>query len=460
VAGRNREYYLRILSGKDGGIKMAGEKVKIWTMNAAADLMKESAWDLNWIFGWDNWEYGFRKDAKGNDTNQLMLEEEYFVPLAVKCIGRYFDSDSDELKKVKKYYHSKGQKNYKKFWTEGCGLDCLSRMFTKDFKGYYEMLKDAGRNHILIGYSLGGLTARYLAWMDEYVFGDRIIKGIITISSSNYGSPLANVQNKESAIDCILKSLWAMFSFTGDYFTDIIRYSQEKVDFKNIMDIIEKMNRGLLQMPISDKAKRSLKEFLSTSSKWLGGLSRDPNNAFFDLDINNLNAPYSMISLVNKHLPKKIYYGSIISSDNKVQGVIHSFVREKFSFLVSLFVNRFIDGLKLLDSPMQKNFAEVNEVYKNEVLKEDDKTIHSGNEDIRKVIERYEIGSAEIGLKPKTHDFIMPSSYQVLDGEAGSKYFLDNIVNPHANHNSGKSLLFRGGRENYKRIKVLLRKMK
>jgi hypothetical protein len=64
------------------------------------------------------------------------------------------------------------------------------------------------------------------------------------------------------------------------------------------------------------------------------------------------------------------------------------------------------------------------------------------------------------------HDFVIPSSYQLLCKGSNldkcfipDKNFLGNQLNTSANHNTGKSLRFEGGKVNFKFLKQYIRKI-
>jgi len=65
-------------------------------------------------------------------------------------------------------------------------------MTTPPGVGYYELLEQHP-NNILIGYSQGGLVARYLAFLDRHVFKKNIITGFLPFRRRT-GALLSEIQ--------------------------------------------------------------------------------------------------------------------------------------------------------------------------------------------------------------------------------------------------------------------------
>jgi hypothetical protein len=98
-------------------------------------------------------------------------------------------------------YFAPGSGQWKSYWT----LAGTAGMFTAPsgagrpdgYRGLYELIVEAADKTgpgVLIGYSQGGLVARFLAYMDELLMPPtkRCIAGVITVQTPNHGSPLAN----------------------------------------------------------------------------------------------------------------------------------------------------------------------------------------------------------------------------------------------------------------------------
>ena len=287
------------------------KKIKIWTLNYASEIIQGKEKEIcelivksfqkkniqidECIFG-DRSEYNRSNlTIKSFIKHKLMCEiddenDEYFVPVPVKCIGRLFDDNLIVLNKIQDFYRRNNQFEYSHFWDAGYRNDKYpknkrARMCTKNKRGYYEILireKEKGYHNILIGYSQGGLVARYLAWLDEYVFNNDSIFGIITISSPNIGSPLANPDNRESVINALIEIILALFSFYSDDYSQLLNTLEKILNFDDIIEIIDSLMSGLS----IEKKKVNLLSHIFTIRKWLSGLYRIPNNALFDLNCN------------------------------------------------------------------------------------------------------------------------------------------------------------------------------
>ncbi|MGC8764864.1 MAG: DUF7379 domain-containing protein [Brevinematia bacterium] len=441
------------------------ERIKIWTLNAAEKLLPDPGTLLNNVtyvkpdqargddppvFSWDEIESGNRRNyedridiknendslrkfflTNNNKPHNLMPDIEYFVPIPAKCIGKLFDQEYKypSLKPIREYYYEEWKKafpgikdvDYKVFWDTGCGPGRLSKMITKNYTGYYDILKSNGNLHILIGYSQGGLVARYLAYLDEYVFKENIIKGIITIASPNSGSPLANPDNCENITDQAISMLLQMLISNPSMRNALTEKLQEKINFSEVISAL----RFLISITPPEEEK-NIYLTLITAFKWLSGLSsNDPDCraiSFFDLNIMNIEKrPESVLARVNKNPLSKVVHGAIINGDSRMDNFLNSFVGI-FSMIISQNVKKLLaDG------------------YKNKVMKE--MTTSITDPDILRKISAYENGEGNI--PPKCHDFVVPSVYQKIDN--GQNNFLDNFFNPKTNHLSGMELYYQVG---------------
>ena len=237
-------------------------KYVIWTLNAAENLINEKILNINFDNGkflcGNRFKYDQNnKKSKIDLPHNLMPETEYFVPIAAKCLGdrlsdEYINSCKDKNVKTKliniiKYFYpiwsqEKKRKKYKigkiyrSFWEIGSGPyrldpDKSSMMLTQNWIGYYDILKEAfiktGRKNVLIGYSQGGLVARYLCWLSEYLFKEDIIEAVITVQSPNFGSPLANSGNADRTVGLFLTAFASLFSFYKYMFPEFQRLFRE-----------------------------------------------------------------------------------------------------------------------------------------------------------------------------------------------------------------------------------------
>ncbi len=438
-------------------------KINVWTLNAAEGLLPDpnsllsnltyttessQRGDDPWVFNWDEIQGGIRKTfddpsltysgsdpvmkffwTNNNNPHNLMPDTEYFVPIAAKCIGSRFDRTGDfpDLIPVKNFYYSEwktafpdGGELYKVFWDMGCGPGKLSKMITKNYTGYYDILKQSGDKHILIGYSQGGLVARYLAWLDEYIFKENLIKGIITIASANFGSPLANPDNRENITDQIIAILIQILVSNESMRNALTGKLQEKINFSDVISAL----RYLISITPPDQEK-DLFGTLVSAFKWLSGLdANDPDCkaiSFIDLNIMNIEKnPVSVLASVNKKPLSRIIQGALQNGDNRADDMLSG-------------INGF---LSILTPSNIKDM--VTETYKSNIMKETTAVITDNT--VKDKIASYYVNS---NIPTKGHDFVIPSVYEKIDS-AGNN-FLGNIFNGKTNHITGCKSSFQGG---------------
>ena len=100
---------------------------------------------------------------------------------------------------------------WRRYWEPFRLRDALAHvgMFTRTkgeapHAGLYEIVatdaRAQDRQAVLVGYSQGGLVARFLAWMDEQLLDpkQRAIAGVVLVQSPNHGSPLADAANADN----------------------------------------------------------------------------------------------------------------------------------------------------------------------------------------------------------------------------------------------------------------------
>lgn len=176
-----------------------------------------------------------------SQQHKFPIRNEYFVPLAVKCIG---DPDgfasrwSGQFRKGglarwqqlrRRYAHyfdpasGPGDSlHWSKFWKpqfigDAMAMNTVAGATTRHSPGLglYELLRlerQPGERCILVGYSQGGFVAHYLAWLDEYLFEpkDRAIAGVVTVQAPNYGSPLARLGNEDNVAEGLFLAISAL----------------------------------------------------------------------------------------------------------------------------------------------------------------------------------------------------------------------------------------------------------
>lgn len=253
------------------------------------------------------------------------------------------------------------------------------KMATNEHVGYYEMLatyknltqnKEANNEdntkykHIIIAYSQGALVARYLAFLDEYVFqaedGDGIIAGILTIGGANHGCSFANPDNKDNVSIGLAKILLAGLTLRRNSSFELNLQVKEEIKKKlDLIRVAALFSEGIIKV-LEDDIKdiemklckehrqkslrasreallmleqiRDLKELKSpfvSARKWLSGMVLINENeadlsmtAFHDLGTQNYANSYSVLSLVKENPLNHIYYGALININNQAEYMI------------------------------------------------------------------------------------------------------------------------------------------
>src|SRR5881397_1068633 len=216
----------------------------IWTINRCTELLGQEDRNIQNIFSRNGAvSFGERSGTGRESPRQLMPDREYFVPIPLKCIGGKYRNpnsagDSALLQAITAAYPNQfGDGEFGKWWTESARLkaphvpDSLKpQMMTPTGVGYYELI-EKHENNILIGYSQGGLVARYLAFLDRYVFRRHKILAVFTVSSPNYGSPLGNPANQNFVTAGLLEVLASLVSFHKARFATLYGKIDANVSF-------------------------------------------------------------------------------------------------------------------------------------------------------------------------------------------------------------------------------------
>jgi hypothetical protein len=462
------------------------EKITIWTLNDTTDLIQPNQSEVIKIFNNSGYDavFGnrsnFNTDSNVSDDSNinLMPGTEYFVPIAPKCIGDLFDSsDNDTIQKIRDYYETKsGQIGYKNFW-EFESRDY--KMLTTAYKGYYSILRETAPN-FLIGYSQGGLVARYLLWLAENVFQETsVVKGIITVSSPNFGSPLANPDNSLSIILGFVQIILILFSNSKDNekLAEMIAADITIDDLRKFLHAIINRTKPERIHNLSFDDIKKLEEFnsiLTSLYDWLGGLRNDPNDAFYDLNIFRLNYPYSVLSSIDQSEPDTKIRG-ILSTNNSLSNIIFDLIikiiwdeiKKCFSSrpvlskaLISSNIGRMTDQNLLMTSELkQDKIQEIEKVINTVIMTEH--PMHSVDNPIIKArINDYANGVGSLKIASNAHDFVIPSAYQLTTKPGGLSVPVPyNNPNFMANHLSGSDLFYLAGKENYRKIINILPEM-
>jgi|GEM_PF-4903591 len=464
-------------------------KTTLWTLNFAAFLLEPEKDEIlsllaeNGVSGMFGDRTQFNRDEYPDHeiSMNLMPFAEYFVPIVPKCVGSLFDSESnDELQAVRSYYrNTHRQKPYQHFW------DCepnKGRMYTRKHRGYYDILRETAPN-ILIGYSQGGLVARYLLWLADHVFNEKdVISGIVTLSSPNFGSPLANPDNISSVTFGFAKLMCILF--LPDIATDrIARKIQSQITFEEICSFVKNLHTSLLANEIRELVKDQHIETYDSFAmsllevyNWLGGLRNDPDTAFHDLAITELNSDLSVISSVNTDPPLGKIRG-IISSNNSFPDLLFDIVEDVIGRVILHELNNHFSRNKIIrDVILAPATALVNgcgrliirnakskkeriEQVINNVIMKERATCQTGSPHIARIISAYESGIPSVGIPARAHDFIIPSAYQITAKTDTDPLPENNVINPRANHLSGGFPVYGAGKDNCALIHDALRSL-
>lgn len=449
------------------------KKYTLWTLNDGNSLLTGTLFaKLGLLFnlGPCRIKLGKRREY----GNNLMPDVEYSVPIVPKCIGSYFDSPYRPaiLDKIREYYENEaGQKHFKLFWDQALSGSCMK---TENYRGYYSLLEDTGPN-ILVGYSLGGLVARYLYWLDKEVFKKNIIHGVVSISTPLFGSPLANPQNTRS----IVEGLWEMFMILIGKEEALMSLEILKhVELEQIRDFLKQMIQRLkhnlftTKLSVVEKGKKNIfQSFFEILYNWTGGLRNDPDTAFYDLNIMRMepnlstsSSKYSVLGSINNALDgnEKNYFGIISASFNLANtifegivfllgSVLEDWIKENPGSHLSKMVNQ-RGGFSDIDarkSMVKERLEKIEEIYKTKVMKENP-GVEVSNSLISRVLKWHSGGLPAEGLDPEGHDFLIPSAYQLSLKKDQNVVLHKNFVNMEANHITGGKLMFDAGRENRK----------
>jgi len=471
-----------------------GKKITVWTLNMAANLLNPNQETILDIFrekGYDDAVFGKRSDFNGaepGNSNEpdinLMPYTEYFVPIAPKCIGALFDAEpaNEKLRHIRNYYANEvKQKDYKYFWDSN---EHDYHMLTRKYMGYYSILKETAPN-FLVGYSQGGVAARYLLWLAEEVFNEPdLVKGVITISSPNFGSPLGNSNNADDIFRGFAKIVTILFPIplflkrkTENILTEIARKNPEnhRKFIKGIGESILSSDK-LSGLSVEHQKKAALlSSILEELHNWLGGLRNDPDNAFYDLNIFRLDNPYSILASIFRGNPQTAVRG-IISKDNSLKGILEDvwelvieIIWEKIKKCLHLnqslppglerLLGRGEDVLLKLTSFSSKKrrskIEKIEKVINTEIMVEHETPV---NEAIKQRMLNYKKGIASLDIPKYAHDFVIPSAYQLTVNQMEIPAAF-NIPNYDANHLSGWDLEFPAAGDNVKFIKKLLTEM-
>jgi pimeloyl-ACP methyl ester carboxylesterase len=309
----------------------------------------------------------------------------------------------------------------RRYWSDQEGPLGTVRMSTPLLTGYYDLLP-AGANNVLIGYSQGGLVARYLAFLDEYVFGEGRIAGVITLHAPNHGSPLAHATKTEAIKNGLMDSLLWLLSIDPERYGGTRKYL-ESVPFGVFWELLHTVYQDLEKrvtagtLPAEDATFRGVRSGL----KWLSGLRPlEFPTAFGDLGANNYWSPFSVISLIHRFPLRRIVSGAIVGANGQLGPMAAATLGNLVGGLAMSTFNRFN-----LDSAAQ--------AYAEQVMQEDWSSLPEAAVFLKRYLAEYTTADGQ-KIPGMAHDFVVPATSQVLDHDLRS---VGTSVNPEANHLSG-----------------------
>lgn len=469
-------------------------KMRLWLLNRALDydrayLRDQLEADLIPILTVDDKhevKFGDRNKAGINRADihsrlaELMHERdinEYFVPIPVKCLGApgrltplLTQAGATQVAAIQASYpeYFKDEHAWKRYWTHDVDPARRVRMATVDGMGLYEAMlasSDDDEQHVLVGYSQGGLVARYLAYIDGLAKKQRIA-GVITVHAPNYGSPLGRDDNADSVAIALLQvaaSLARMppgkFPLLGEEIASGL-VAAGHLNLDRVVGVLGRAIADYQNLDEDDRESRAgLFEFLTTAHKWLSGLRADNALAFADLNIERLARDHSVLKLVNDNVPTHAFYGAIVGANWHLTDFAKSMLQ---GFWLQA-------AFWLKQGDLRPVLVDAQRVYKTVAMTE----TRAGLPPVARVkADQYkdgiDEGSAEFGqlkldrpIHPHAHDFIIPSVYQVVpppEPEHEDR-LLGNFVNDEAAHISGASLDYEGGKTNQELIGRMLAKI-
>jgi hypothetical protein len=428
-------------------------------------------------------------DKLDSPTGALMHEggprdtpsyDEYFVPIPVKCIGDpwrvggvdYVDFWEDELRAdarttfarivdprpANSYFHPG---NLDMYWrvkdptraskprTKRVAVapDAPSafgdvQVNTRSRRGYYQILRDhttaTGRKNVLVGYSQGGLVARYLAFLDEYVSRrDPCIHGIVTAQAPLRGSPVAAAQNA----DFIARALTTLAISIGH------AQSSEETIARAMGHAATQLTTGpstflalallldsLIHVNEASKESGPLLDIVRTARKWISGLTGDPELAFHDLDPARLEDPGAVLESVATHPMTVAWHGAVIGADFRLEELVRGLVAG--SCLLRL-------GEAIWRQKIAGRLARGEMIYRSDVMDVGGGRAHPLAPPALEQLRVDMANPAGLSVDPSplpanAHDFVIPSASQVML-DTGD-LFLGNHVNEDASHLSGARL--------------------
>ncbi len=345
-------------------------------------------------------------------------------------------------------------------WSKPWGPRGRIGMASLEGMGYYEMLLrtaiENDRPNVLVAYSQGATVARFLAYLDEYVFKANCIKAIVTVQGANYGSPVASDRNAQNVLK-ELKKIMAGLADKG--YLPFTKEFIESMTLRSIADYLNKFNAEFDYLP--DSKLGPVHEMTITARKWMTGLYHDTTTAFLDLAPENIEREGSVLWCINKFPLKRVKYGAVIANDDE------PFNNSLLLNLAGKFV--FKDDFKSLISAISVPYKRLmnEKEWSATQLAKDKGRVNLTEGNSRNLIYLSGVeGVANSGFQKNrdigksVHDFIIPSVYQMLPDSWVTKEkdnFLGQCLNRYANHMDGSKPNTKAGKTNFYMVVDLLK---
>jgi hypothetical protein len=406
----------------------------------------------------------------------LMYEEstcdEYFVPIVVKCIGdpaRFRSKFGPSMTPAGRQLFEALLVDYACYFPPAQGADPVWRhywdgftlvdalwdvgMFTRQdgetpHAGYYEIVATraalTGRA-VLVGYSQGGIVARFLGWLDAHLMDQaaRSIAAVITVQSPNHGSPLADRANANSVAMGLLGGLTGIGGFeivdsknphTSDAVRDLVNGipAGGSVPWNSGIGAICHLLEGMIHDTPADQGDKT--NLVRTLRKWLTGLLPAPQEltAFEDMSSASLDDPRTILGRLVAAPMSDLYQGAIIGSDSSLDDLVGAALSAWWERLGVRYLlpKRWFNAVEGAYTHISMNEARAAAQMK--PLQTRLAALFQGG---------IATSTATMPvLEPYAHDFISPSVSQALHALAVTPpgpLFLGNVVNPKGTHISG-----------------------
>ncbi len=396
--------------------------------------------------------------------------DEYFVPIPVKCFGdvndpgvqafwnRTLDGGFARLSAIIDpqinpcWNKDDNGESFDRFWLPdrpgdlpghvegGPKLFGDIRMNTVERRGLYQILSEhavlhgsegALRRHVLVGYSQGGLVARYLAYIDEHLVlpKKRCIAGIFTVHAPLRGSPLATptldghvLGALLAGVACLVRAIpaakrhqlqvWGQLVPPASPIGQVGR-REAIVDVREICRVLDAAFVDANNAQLTDLA-----ELLRTARKWVSGLHHDTDLAFADLDLCQMEAEGRVLNAVAT-TDLSIPHGATVGTDWHLDGVVDAALKSWMPCLGGLIVHIFGNKIRALVDPLE-------DVIRNDAMDAMPlQSMASESPILQGFLANWKVDNGP--LQAHDHDFVIPSASQ-LELDTGEPTFLGNHV--------------------------------